>query len=129
MAMIDLTMPAPPWTAAPTPLPPAPAILRLRRQAAAVLVVVLAVALLVSLGVALGPPGGGSLTGPERTSAGSAFPAGQTTYVVRAGDSLWSIANRLHPGQDPRPVVDQMAAESGGPRVEVGQHIRLPGRS
>lgn len=31
------------------------------------------------------------------------------TYVVRPGDSLWSIAADLRPGEDPRPIVDALA--------------------
>jgi nucleoid-associated protein YgaU len=31
------------------------------------------------------------------------------SYVVRQGDTLWSIAERLSPGGDPRPVVDALA--------------------
>jgi nucleoid-associated protein YgaU len=30
----------------------------------------------------------------------------RSTYVVRTGDTLWSIAERLSPGEDPRPLVD-----------------------
>jgi LysM repeat protein len=30
--------------------------------------------------------------------------------VVRPGDTLWAIAERVAPGQDPRPVVDAMVA-------------------
>jgi LysM repeat protein len=33
-----------------------------------------------------------------------------TSYVVRQGDTLWSIAERLSPGEDPRPVVDALAS-------------------
>ena len=33
-----------------------------------------------------------------------------TRYVVRQGDTLWSIAGRLSPGEDPRPVVDAFAS-------------------
>jgi len=132
MAMTDVTMPtATPWAPtpdAPAPGPSHPAILRRRRMAAGVLVVVLAVALLVTLRAVLGLLGGGSLTAPERASAASVIPAGQSTYVVRAGDTLWSIANRLHPGEDPRPVVDHLASEAGGTNVEIGQRIRVPGR-
>jgi len=33
-----------------------------------------------------------------------------TSYVVRQGDTLWTIAERLSPGEDPRPVVDALAS-------------------
>ncbi len=32
--------------------------------------------------------------------------AASSRYVVRSGDTLWSIARRVAPGEDPRPVVD-----------------------
>ena len=44
----------------------------------------------------------------------------QSAYVVRQGDTLWSIAHRLAKGEDPRPLVDAISAassyrhESGG---------------
>ncbi len=31
-------------------------------------------------------------------------------YVVRPGDTLWSIAKRLAPGRDPREIVDALEA-------------------
>jgi nucleoid-associated protein YgaU len=33
--------------------------------------------------------------------------------VVRSGDTLWSIARATSPGDDPRPVVDSIAAANG----------------
>ena len=37
----------------------------------------------------------------------------RTSYVVRQGDTLWSIARRLSPDGDPRPVVDSISADNG----------------
>ncbi len=59
------------------------------------------------------------------------YGAGQTplpegaTYVVRPGDTLWSIAAAIDPGRDVREVVDHLAALNGGPVLEAGQVIRL----
>ena len=40
------------------------------------------------------------------------------TYVVRPGDSLWTIAGRVAPNSDPRGVVDDLnAARHGAPLV------------
>lgn len=40
------------------------------------------------------------------------------TYVVRPGDSLWTIAGHLAPSADPRGVVDDLnAARHGAPLV------------
>ncbi len=50
------------------------------------------------------------------------------TYVVRAGDTLWSIATRLAPSTDPRVVVDAIAsANDVDPGALVpGQQLSLP---
>jgi nucleoid-associated protein YgaU len=37
-------------------------------------------------------------------------PAARSSYVVRGGDTLWAIAERLAPRQDPRPIVDAIEA-------------------
>ena len=44
--------------------------------------------------------------------------AARISYVVRQGDTLWSIARRLSPDGDPRPVVDSLSADNG---VSAGQ--------
>ena len=36
-------------------------------------------------------------------------PVARQTYVVRSGDTLWSIARRVSPSADPRPIVDAIA--------------------
>jgi LysM repeat protein len=48
--------------------------------------------------------------------------------VVREGDTLWSIAETLAPGQDPRPVVDRLASVNGlDPALLVpGQTLVVP---
>jgi nucleoid-associated protein YgaU len=51
-------------------------------------------------------------------------PVVRTSYVVRDGDTLWSIASRLVPGEDPRPVVDAIAAING---VDAGALV--PGQT
>ncbi|HSD48607.1 MAG TPA: LysM peptidoglycan-binding domain-containing protein [Actinomycetota bacterium] len=51
-----------------------------------------------------------------------------TTYVVRKGDTLWSIAARVAPGQDPRSVVDAIAAANDVPAGALvpGQTLSIP---
>jgi nucleoid-associated protein YgaU len=69
----------------------------------------LAVILTVSLA-------GAAWAGPVVRGLGSEpehLPVSRSTYVVQAGDTLWSIAERLSPGQDPRPVVDAIAEANG----------------
>jgi hypothetical protein len=50
--------------------------------------------------------------------------AAEARVVVRPGDTLWSIAKRLAPGEDPRPLVDSIAASN---RVDPGALV--PGRT
>ena len=48
------------------------------------------------------------------------------SVVVRPGDSLWSIATRLAPGEDPRPVVDQLTEARHGAALVPGETVRWP---
>jgi hypothetical protein len=50
----------------------------------------------------------------------------QTT--VLPGDTLWAVAKRIAPGQDPRPVVDQIRRLNGlsGAELQAGQQLLLP---
>jgi Tfp pilus assembly protein FimV len=84
--------------------------------------------------------GGSPLAAPERrptvTSAeisGEPVSGGADTtsatvrvVVVRPGDSLWSIAQRLTPGEDPRPVVDEVDRARGGAPLVPGETILWP---
>jgi nucleoid-associated protein YgaU len=95
-----------------------PSTYRRRQALAAGAVAVLAAAASVVLGVL----GGGSLTAPERPLPAV---AGQV-YEVQAGDTFWAIARSLDPDGDPRPLVDRLVAEHGGPVLVVGEQLRLP---
>lgn len=55
-------------------------------------------------------------------------PARTATYVVRPGDTLWSIAVRVSPGSDPRRVVDQIARANhvDATGLVPGQALLLP---
>jgi Tfp pilus assembly protein FimV len=77
------------------------------------IVLVVAIFLLVAPGLARGD-------GPDR-------PAPRVTYVVQPGDTLWSIARRVAPGQDPRPVVDGLIEANdlrGG--LQAGEELSIP---
>ncbi len=53
--------------------------------------------------------------------------AGYTpTYVVRSGDTLWGIAERLYPGTDIAQIVDALVSLNGGAAIEAGQSLNLP---
>jgi hypothetical protein len=45
------------------------------------------------------------------------------TYVVQPGDTLWSIAERMAPGDDPRHVVAELNELVGGVELDVGDRI------
>jgi nucleoid-associated protein YgaU len=87
---------------------------RRRRLAAALVVVALAA----------------SVSGPVAHAVGlrRAPAADATAYVVRPGDTLWSIATRFRAETDPRLVVDRIArANDVDPGALVpGQLITIP---
>ncbi len=98
-----------------------PAVYWCRRLVAALIVVGLASALWAGLGAL-----GGALTVSERSSPLGGAGA-DPVYVVQPGDTLWTLARRLDPGGDPRPLVDSLVASRGGATLQVGERISLPG--
>jgi nucleoid-associated protein YgaU len=83
--------------------------------------VVLATAALVA-GFWAGPVANALGRSPEM------LPASDRTYVVRSGDTLWSIAGRVAPGRDPRAVVDEIAAvnDVAAGSIVPGQSLVIP---
>jgi nucleoid-associated protein YgaU len=84
---------------------------------------------LVAFGVAIGVLG--VLSGPVAHAVGmggSSEARSPRTYVVRPGDTLWSIALRSAPSADPRLVVDAIAsANLVDPGALVpGQELVIP---
>ncbi len=77
---------------------------------------------LALLAFPLGGFGGASHT----TESASAAQIHGTTYVVQPGDSLWTIAERVDPTGDPRPLVSEMASELGTFTVVPGEQITIP---
>jgi hypothetical protein len=47
-------------------------------------------------------------------------------YTVQPGDTLWSIAERVDPAGDPRPLVARLASQLGSDTVVPGEHLVLP---
>jgi Tfp pilus assembly protein FimV len=73
--------------------------------------------------------GGLPLASPERRSTASSASSGAasgTRVIVRPGDSLWSLAARLAPGEDLRPIVDELSSARDGAPLLPGEIIRLP---
>jgi Tfp pilus assembly protein FimV len=62
---------------------------------------------------------------PQPVEAPLLSPAVGETYVVKPGDTLWSIASAIAPNSDPRPVVDALRAANGGPDIQVGQRLTI----
>ena len=104
-----------PRAATPRGRRPSRAMYRRRRFAAAALVLG-AVVVTGEAGVALG---GTPLAAPERRP-------NSPSVVVRPGDTLWSIVARAHPGDDPRPLVDELSAARHGAPLVPGEMVRLP---
>jgi nucleoid-associated protein YgaU len=84
---------------------------------------------LVALSAAIGLVG--VLSGPVAHAVGvGGTPAAKAsrTYVVRTGDTLWSIATRFEPSTDPRVVIDAINSANGvDPGALVpGQQLSIP---
>lgn len=85
-------------------------------------VVAFAVALVVSIGVAVDDGLADRGGDPASTSA-----VGRSNlYVVQPGDTLWAIAQRVHPGGDTAGYVDALVSLNGGSAIVPGQQLRLP---
>jgi hypothetical protein len=89
----------------------------LRRRLAAAVLVLAVVLVTAQAGAALGG------SGPQAPGRAPAV----AEVVVRPGDSLWSLAQRLAPGEDPRPVVDALVAVRDGAPLLPGETIRWAG--
>lgn len=91
---------------------------RVRRRRLVVLVAA------VSVAAAWAGPLAGAAGG-----SGGLEPVAARSYVVRGGDTLWAIAERVAPSSDPRIVVDAIAeanAVDAGTLVP-GQTLVIPG--
>jgi hypothetical protein len=78
--------------------------------------------LLVALALPLSGTGGHS----HATGSALAGTAGPVEYTVQPGDTLWTIAERVDPGADPRPLVARLAAQTGSDTVVPGERVTLP---
>lgn len=53
-------------------------------------------------------------------------PVASHTYVVRPGDTLASVTQRVDPGGNPAALVGMLAAENQGGRLTPGERIQVP---
>lgn len=85
--------------------------------------------LALALSFAVGRGALGSLVPEPAASAPSAGApsASAATVEVQAGDTLWSIAQRLQPSGDVRPLVDQLIALNGTAPLQPGATVVIPG--
>jgi hypothetical protein len=111
----------------PSPPPPPPLVLprrrplpdratRIRRRRLAALLVVGLLAL--GLGALLRWTAA-SVVGSDE----SPQPITSAVYVVQPGDTLWTIAERVAPGADPRPIVAELRERHGNTELEVGDRL------
>jgi hypothetical protein len=98
------------------------AAIRRRRRAA----VLAGVAVVLTCGLALPLASlGGSPAAAGHPDAGATV-GGATVYVVRPGDTLWSIAARFEREGNPRPMAEALAREVGSAFVVPGERISIP---
>ena len=106
---------------------PTAATYRRRRLTVLVAVAVLVTVLVVTVRVLATGLGGGPNPAPEASV--SAVPAAAvsvadgTAYIVQPGDTVWSIARRVKPEGDLRPLVDRIVARLGTTALRPGQTL------
>lgn len=64
--------------------------------------------------------------GGDPASASAVRPTATVTYVVQAGDSMWSIAAAHRGGHSQVDYVDMLIDANGGSSIEPGQQLILP---
>ena len=99
------------------------------RRRLRVLLVLAAVVLvlLVSTGHVVANRGGAPASTPAVRLANPASSGSlATTYVVQAGDTLWSIGQRFHGQTGLAEYVDALVAANGGSDIQVAQALALP---
>jgi hypothetical protein len=83
------------------------------------------VTVLLTLAFSGGGKGSGGLAAPGPVRTGAVLTA-HSVYIVRPGDTLWSIAERLVPQGDPRPLMAKLSRQIGGDTVRPGARLILP---
>lgn len=89
------------------------------------LLVAAALALAI-IGALVGFGGDAAANGPLQPASAQSELVNDTIeiYIVQPGDTLWGIATEVGaPGEDIRPIVDQLKALTGGANLDIGQRI------
>ncbi|MFZ4810133.1 MAG: LysM peptidoglycan-binding domain-containing protein [Ilumatobacteraceae bacterium] len=86
---------------------------------------VAAVVFLVAVVLAVGTLAEQSLADRGDVQRGAST-AGHPSYVVRSGDTLWAIAQRMYPDGDTALIVDALVTLNGGASIQAGQSLTLP---
>ncbi len=94
-----------------------------RRRRRAVVFAAAVAGLVCGLALPIASLGGSPVAAHPRVGAAT---AGETVYVVRPGDTLWSIAARFDRGGNPRPMAEALAREIGSDVVTPGERIPIP---
>lgn len=107
------------------PRPVAVTRLRLTVRGRRVLAALVAAPIAVALAVAILGAGAAVASHEDGAAAGSF-----ETVTVSAGDTLWSIAEEVAPGSDPRDVVDAIMRLNAldDPTVVAGERLAIPGQ-
>ena len=84
------------------------------------------VAAALGLGLVLTAAHAGFALGGSTTTPGRGPHPHVETVVVQSGDTLWTIAQRVAPGSDPRAVVDKLTAELGTDNLQPGMTVTYP---
>jgi len=99
---------------------------RRRLAVGAAFLVGLALLIMVSslaVQAALGRTGGGPLTATGALPGGQL--AGTSVWVVRPGDTIWSIAEAVDHRGDVRPLVDRISSQLGGTQLYPGERLTI----
>ena len=97
--------------------------LRLTTRGRRILASLAALPAVIALGIAV-ISGGSALASRDAGAPIGSF----TTLTVSSGESLWSIAEQIAPGDDPRDVVDSIVRLNAldGVTVSAGQRLAIP---
>jgi LysM domain len=71
-----------------------------------------------------GAPASASMIRPA--TAPAVAPASANVYIVKAGDTLWSIGERYHGHTSLVDYVDSLVSTNGGTELQVSQAVILP---